>query len=167
MNKLIIHHTAVPGTSNQLMAVNRYHKEKWNMKSELGWYVGYTHFIDKDGTLTQTRTPFEESAHTIGHNGGGNIAVCIAGDFRVEKMNAEQVSMLRKFINLVGPHHETFFHNELQDNRSCPGFDREWFNKTFLTMDDKETKIKDMQKTLDSIREVLLKMYLYLKNINR
>ena len=53
---LIIHHCGGTDlypkydTSNQTFeVVNQYHKEKWDFKSNLGYYIGYQYYIDKTG----------------------------------------------------------------------------------------------------------------------
>lgn len=87
LTHLIIHHSG--GTdANPLQDSSNYtvkqcdadHKLRFGMKSSLGWYVGYTYFIDKKGVITQTRKDGEEGAHTIGLN-STSIGICLAGNF--------------------------------------------------------------------------------------
>ena len=63
--KIIFHHG---GGWADFSAVNSYHKQKWGFKSSLGYYCGYTIFIDRGGKVTQARRDNEEGAHTKGYN---------------------------------------------------------------------------------------------------
>lgn len=73
------------------------HKVRFNMKSSLGWYVGYTYFIDKAGVVTQTRKDGEEGAHTVRYN-KNSIGICLAGNFDAFQPTAKQVAALKKLL---------------------------------------------------------------------
>ena len=96
---LIIHHEAPPVVTNKprFNIVNEYHKERFNMLSELGWYTGYHIFIEKDGTVIGARKDSEEGAHTIGKN-SSSIGICLAGNFSVEMPTEAQKIELKKII---------------------------------------------------------------------
>jgi|GEM_PF-2154152 len=86
-NYIIIHHLAGIAsnpsydTSQQTFEqVNEYHRQKWNFKSELGKFIGYTYFIDWQGNLTQGRSDSESGAHTLGQN-NNSIGIALAGNF--------------------------------------------------------------------------------------
>lgn len=129
--QIAIHHTAVSRESNfrQLAAVDKYHKGKWNMKSTLGWYVGYNFFIDTDGSLTQTRAIGEETMANKGHNCDveercDTISVCLTGDFNRELPSDKQIEALKGFIedfNFLYSDIKTVLHRGIQTNRTCPG----------------------------------------------
>lgn len=132
MNKkyLAIHHTAVKNKNNsQLLAVDRFHKQKWNMKSSLGYYVGYNDFIDLNAVLAHTRAYSEETMAVVGHNCDieatcDTISVCLAGDFNQELPNDKQIIALKIYIAKIKtdyPNIEITFHRNLQDGRTCPG----------------------------------------------
>lgn len=102
--KLIIHHCGgtdldpLADTSNQSFEiVNEYHREKWNFKSTLGYYLGYQYFIDKYGKVTQARLDTETGAHTIGQN-DGSIGIVLAGNFDLTFPTKEQVDALRTLL---------------------------------------------------------------------
>ncbi|MES2224177.1 MAG: peptidoglycan recognition family protein [Patescibacteria group bacterium] len=101
---LIIHHTggtdADPkfDTSNQSFeVVNEYHRQKWDFKSSLGFYLGYQYFIDKNGKVTQGRADSDEGAHTIGKN-LESIGICMAGNFDVTMPTTLQIQALKTLI---------------------------------------------------------------------
>lgn len=73
------------------------HKARFNMKSSLGYYVGYTYFIDKKGVVTQTRKDGEEGAHTIGHN-KDSIGICLAGNFDATLPTQAQINSLKHLM---------------------------------------------------------------------
>jgi len=109
MNKPIVvitHHTG--GTDANPLAdssfatvadVDSWHKARWpNFKSSLGYWVGYTFFIDKYGTITQTRRVDEEGAHVIGMN-TKSIGVCFAGNFDATLPTKEQMGAWYKLYS--------------------------------------------------------------------
>lgn len=84
---IIVHHTG--GTDAQpLLDTSNFtfkqcddlHKQRFNMLSSLGYYVGYHYFIEKDGKVYQSRKDDEEGAHTIGKN-TSSIGICLSGNF--------------------------------------------------------------------------------------
>lgn len=95
IHNIIIHHSGgtdsnpLQDSSNYTVAMcNADHKVRFNMKSSLGWWVGYHYFIDKYGKVTQTRKDTEEGAHCVGYNNNPNgnalkssIGICLAGNF--------------------------------------------------------------------------------------
>lgn len=89
---IAVHHTGgteeIPTASSQDLTaeqVSKFHRNKWNFISSLGWYGGYNFFIEKDGKITQFRAIGEETAAQIGYNFNGKvISICIAGNFSVK-----------------------------------------------------------------------------------
>jgi len=133
---IIVHHSGgtddnpLQDSSNYTVAqCNQDHKVRFNMLSSLGYYVGYTYFISKSGTITQTRKDTEEGAHTIGHN-SDSIGICLAGNFDATLPTDAQKESLRDLLqnkmkkynipvsNIV-PHrhfaHKTCYGNKLSD----------------------------------------------------
>lgn len=101
---IIVHHTGgtdanpLADSSNYtVQQCDRDHKARFNMKSLLGWYVGYTYYIAKDGTITQTRNDGEIGAHTVGYN-GNSIGICLAGNFDATLPTEAQVASLKKLL---------------------------------------------------------------------
>lgn len=112
IDEIIVHHTGGLGTNSQASTqhltvkdIDAAHKLRWsNFKSKLGYYVGYTFVIEKDGKLTQTRLVGEETAHTIGHN-TRSIGIVLCGNFNkgVDTPTIEQKMRLKSLIRtLVG-----------------------------------------------------------------
>lgn len=88
ITKLIVHNSgglgndAFASTSNLTVEqIDAAHKLRWpELKSELGYWVGYTFVILADGTLVQTRLIGEEGAHTKGSN-FDSVGICLIGNF--------------------------------------------------------------------------------------
>lgn len=102
---IIVHHTG--GTDAQPLAdssnytvqqCDKDHRDRFNMKSSLGWYVGYTYYIAKDGTITQTRKDGEIGAHTVGYN-VNSIGICLAGNFDATLPTEAQIASLKKLLS--------------------------------------------------------------------
>jgi len=138
-----IHHTAsIASGKNQLAAVNQYHKDKWGMKSTLGWYVGYNYFIDVNGSITNTRKVGEETIANVGHNCDveercDTISICLAGDFNTQLPNDKQIKALRRLLgelDVLYPGSVDTFHRDIQANRTCPGkkFTRRYLESVIL-----------------------------------
>lgn len=169
MKYLAVHHTTVHTTGPQLYAVDKYHKGKWNMKSALGWYVGYNFFIDVDGTITNTRKVGEETVAQIGHNCTNEldcdtISVCLAGNFDVYMPNEKQITALQT-LRQQFPTLEITMHRALQTNRTCPGknITIDYLNYiidgTVVHPDDAEkAKIKELTSILDTLRSIYAKL---------
>jgi len=98
---IIVHHTS-GSDANPLQDSSNYtfwqcdadHKKRFNMKSSLGYYVGYTYYIDKKGTIYQARKEGEEGAHTVGHN-SDSIGICLAGNFDATMPTEAQILALK------------------------------------------------------------------------
>lgn len=101
---IIVHHTggtdANPKADSSNYTVKQCdvdHKARGFGKSKLGYHVGYTFFIDKQGVVTQTREVGEEGAHTVGKN-TTSIGICLAGNFDVTLPTGPQVASLRELL---------------------------------------------------------------------
>jgi len=176
-----IHHTDVYRTSTpQLWGVNRYHKKKFNMKSKMGWWVGYNGFFDVDGSFTQTRLIGEETAAVKGHNcdiyeNCDAISFCFAMNGFKQVLNTKQRQGFRDFesgkikLKTIDGSYTTIpklnlerkFHRELQANRTCAGtlMTHEYLDSVLLPHTQKEDiingeKIKELQSELDKLRKL-------------
>src|SRR3990167_1677841 len=92
---LIIHHEA---GNNGFDGVNEYHRQRWDFKSELGYFIGYQYYISKSGFITQGRKDTEEGAHCIGHN-TDSIGICLEGNLNLERPTFSQLISLKNLIN--------------------------------------------------------------------
>lgn len=173
-----IHHTAVSRSKNaaQLFAVNRYHQEKWNAKSTLGWFVGYNYFIDVDGTTTKCRDVGEETIAQVGHNCDvkhrcDTISICLTGDFNQETLTDAQVVALRTLVTelkTVYPMIVAKFHRELQPGRTCPGslMTHQYLQSVVFGQPDpideeekeKAERIAQLSQILDQLRAILTRL---------
>ena len=188
MNKpelLIIHHTGgtdanpLEDTSNQTFSgVNEWHRQKWNFKSSLGYYIGYHYFIDKQGVVTQGRLDTDEGAHTVGKN-LVSLGICLAGNFDLTMPTAAQIDALKKLckekmaqyaitsFNVV-PHrkfaNKTCYGKNLADDwaqklveetTSCPvtkGYDVEFLTSpTYLKYGASGEFVRSLQEFLKSV----------------
>jgi N-acetylmuramoyl-L-alanine amidase len=101
---IVVHHTSgtaldphADTSSHSFETINEWHRQQFNMKSELGYYCGYQYFIDKDGKVTQARKDDEEGAHTIGRN-KDSIGICLAGNFSCVDPTESQKNALRTLL---------------------------------------------------------------------
>lgn len=125
----MIHHTAVSYLLNgdQFAANNRYHQQKWNFKSSLGFYLGYHYEINAVGYCRQARACGEAAAacYQKNHNDGHTIHIALDGNFDIERIPAPEVYALRDLFKLLKGRfplnkEAIFFHNQYA-NKSCPG----------------------------------------------
>ena len=126
---IMIHHTAVSYQLNhdQFIANNRYHQQKFNFKSSLGYYLGYHYEINKHGKIYQARADGEAAAacYQSNKNNGETIHIALDGNFDIEQPFALEVYALRDLLRrLVGkyklPKENILFHRQFA-NKSCPG----------------------------------------------
>lgn len=96
---IIVHHEAPPVVvgGKRFNIVDNYHKAINFPKSRLGWYVGYTFFIEKDGEIIRARQDDETGAHTVGYN-DKSIGICLAGNFDIELPTKQQEISLGKLL---------------------------------------------------------------------
>jgi len=94
-NKIIIHHAAGYLDFN---GVNEWHKQKWGFKSSLGYYIGYTYFIETSGKVFEGRRDQEEGAHTKGQN-LRSIGICLMGDGTKKDFTPEQYQSLAILVD--------------------------------------------------------------------
>ena len=109
MNKVLwifVHHTAVSYNKNpdQWEATNAYHKQVFNMKSSLGFYVGYNYEISKAGIVRKAREEGEETAAVKGYN-KNSVSICLDGDFDQEIPSTGQKEALTKLLREVMARH--------------------------------------------------------------
>lgn len=126
---IVLHNTAASHKVQQLQlqTVDNYHKQKWGMKSELGYYVGYNFFCEPTGGRTQTRLVGEETIAQIGNNCDvpsrcGMISYCMAGYFAVEKPTVLQVQDFVAFVREVQtkfPDVKIKQHKDVYPGRTC------------------------------------------------
>lgn len=183
MKYIIIHHTggtdADPlfDTSNQTFeVVNEYHKQKWSFRSNLGYYLGYQYFIDKQGKVTQAREDNETGAHTIGQN-NNSIGICLAGNFDVTLPTPEQIEALKGLVESLKTKYGIGLENIVPHrhfaNKTCYGrlLSDDWIVKLLtpvhvavkpcVTEADiiklQEVKISNLQKFINSLINILTK----------
>jgi len=79
--------------------INYIHRERFNMRSQLGMYGGYNFFIEADGKVTQFRKIGEETMAQKGYN-TDTISICLAGNFTkgVENPTIQQETALKNLI---------------------------------------------------------------------
>lgn len=95
--EIIVHHDGVSRSGPSFDIINEYHKGREFPLSSLGFYVGYTWWIERDGKMLRARADNEEQAHTKGEN-FRSIGIGLAGNFDVEDPTPEQVVSLRVLL---------------------------------------------------------------------
>ena len=118
--KIILHHG---GGWLNATEVNAYHRHKWGFKSSLGYYMGYTYFIERDGKVFQARADNEEGAHTKGFN-KRTIGIGLMGDGTERDFTPQQYKALKKLVDeklsqYQLPKSELYGHNSFS-NTLCP-----------------------------------------------
>ena len=114
------------GNSNGNFEIaNEYHRQLWNFKSELNYYLGYNYYLTKEGKLIQARKDGEETAAVIGHN-TNSLNCCLQGDFSKEQPTINQRHALREWLlkkknEYNVPIENIGGHRTFQQNRTCPG----------------------------------------------
>ena len=128
-SNIMIHHSAVMHAKNpdQFLANNSYHKNKWNFKSSLGFFLGYNYEISALGRIRQARVEGETTAacYQKSMNDGRCIHICLDGNFEIEKPTDDQVDSLRFLLmglmcNFSIVRENIFFHKQFA-NTACPG----------------------------------------------
>ena len=123
---IIVHHTGGSGADpmadtshHKVSTVNNWHKHIGFPISKLGYYVGYTYFIDKTGLVTQCRMHSERGCHTIGYN--DCIGICLAGNFDATLPSKEQTEALRELLLRIGKNSIIVPHRKFAPHKSCYG----------------------------------------------
>jgi len=122
---IVVHYAAGNLTFEQ---VNIYHRRKWGFKSSLGFYIGYTDFIDFDGRIYKGRADNEESAHCRekarpGYWNKNSIGPCLRGDgtnHTEKQLEALKGYLDRKRIRYGIPYIEVYGHKDIKPT-DCPG----------------------------------------------
>lgn len=171
MEKLFIHHSAVSrnDVSSQLLPINKYHQQKWNMKSKLGFFVGYNFLIDCNGIAHNTRQIGEETIAQVGYN-FNSISICLAGDFGKELPTDSQILSLRQLIKDIRASYKDIqivFHRDFADTL-CPGslFTKEYLNTVILQTQysisdadvEKNQKIKELSSKISMLQKILFEL---------
>ena len=108
IKNIIIHHSSAPagnaGINYTLAQCNYDHKQRFNMKSSLGYWIGYHYVIDYSGKITQTRLDTEQGAHCVGYNNSPydkyshperlSIGICLIGNFDFLQPSQAQIKSL-------------------------------------------------------------------------
>ena len=120
-SNVIIHHV---GYNHSFYTVNSGHKQRWNFKSKLGWYIGYQWFIDTSGKLYQGRREDETGAHKKGWN-DNSIGICLRGNLETTKPTNQQTKTLQKLLDDIRkrwgiPKKNIYAHKEISATL-CPG----------------------------------------------
>lgn len=168
---IVLHHTAVSRKAQPLQfdAVNQYHKNKWGMRSSLGYYGGYNFLVEPTGLRQQYRTIGEETVAQIGLNCDvpsrcTAISYCMAGDFRVEKPTDYQVADFRSFVEEVKKTYPKVVvkqHKDVAPGRTCAELEpleiASWLRKPD-SKDEIIAKLKKQNQQLIAILNHLIKL---------
>jgi hypothetical protein len=180
--KIVVHHTAVRRSTNpkQFYAVNNYHREQFGdyCKSSMGYWGGYTIFIDGDGSEWRYREDNEEGCHTKGQN-TTSLGVCLAGHFDYEYPTAEQLETLKQRLKKWTDKYniadiEVYPHRHFANYKTCYGslLSDTWARDLVRTPvavppTDKEKEIKELSSKLDAIKAAILRIQIILASIGK
>jgi|GEM_PF-1217388 len=145
---IVLHHTLTDRDTTTFEAVNNYHKNLWNFKSSLGYYIGYHYFITSDGKVYQGRNDWEIGAHCTQENKNYNgIGICLTGNFDNQQPSEAQKKSLKMLIkDLMAKHgiakENLKFHRDYATYKSCPGnkIPKDFFDKILLTENNNQNK---------------------------
>ena len=151
---IIVHHEA--GWAG-LNGVNILHKQRFNFRSSLGWYVGYQWYIDTMGKYTQTRADTEEGVHTLGGWNQKAIGICLMGNYETAYPQQVQLDALDKLLGELQIKHDVplekiFYHGELWWTLCCGKNLKPWvvnyrkFDTTYL-----QTKVLQLTSLLNEL----------------
>ena len=145
----ILHHTGDTSLLPQLRKVDEWHRYRFGMFSKLGYWIGYHYFIERDGSLTQTRADNEEGAHTKGKN-SESLGICLAGNFDIQRPTEAQIRALNKLLHdieiVYSPAEFPLYHHSKFSDTHCPG--------AYFTTDG--WKIHSLQRKLNYLQRLLL-----------
>ena len=152
--------------------VNNYHRQLWNFKSDLGHYIGYQYFIEKDGTVLQGRYDTEEGAHTRGYN-SNSIGICLAGNFDVTMPTVPQITSLRALLTRLATKYQIPLtsiipHRNKASYKSCFGSKLEdnWA-RNLLSLPHNQPDYHAIQMNINRIRAAIygIMLSIRLKNL--
>jgi N-acetyl-anhydromuramyl-L-alanine amidase AmpD len=124
---IILHHSATLSSRTTFEAINNYHKQKWDLKSALGFYIGYHYFINAQGKIYQGRKDEEVGAHCREEKKNyDSIGICLAGNFDKEAPSRAQLESLKKLTAELIIKHKIIknnlkFHRDYATHKTCPG----------------------------------------------
>lgn len=134
INSLIIHGAdTYPDMDIGKAEIDSWHRDR-------GWSsIGYHYVIRRSGDLEEGRPIDEIGAHTLGHN-AESIGICLVGGKAREtglpvNYTAAQWNALLDLVALLVhryPIKNIYGHNELTDQKTCPGFEVRGWNDFFL-----------------------------------
>ncbi|OGK35105.1 hypothetical protein A3F59_02625 [Candidatus Roizmanbacteria bacterium RIFCSPHIGHO2_12_FULL_38_13] len=152
---IIIHHEL---GNHGFWGVNDFHKQLWNFKSSLGFYIAYQYYIGKDGIVYQGRLDDEEGCHTKGRN-FDSIGICLQGDFDIERPTLAQTIALKNLILKKMTYwailpNNIYGHRIYANYKSCPG--RSWKESELRALFEPDANY--YQNLLNSLKDWLLKV---------
>lgn len=171
INWIIVHNSGGIGSNAYAKSqhltvakINSAHKVRWpEFKSSLGYHVGYTFVIEKNGKITQTRAVGEEGAHCKYYN-SNTIGICLTGNFTegVEYPTAAQrmafVSLCRELPkvspNNIVPHRAL-------GNTTCygSGLAESWARDLLrIGESDKKKEIRRLQRIINDLLAQIRKL---------
>ena len=174
---IFIHNTAVSLTQpDQWDSVNKYHKEQFNMKSSLGYWVGYNYLMDAFGNIRQARKDGEETAAVMGHN-NDSLHICLAGNFDLEQPTINQRHALRTWIKEKMIEHSIppdkvkghrWADSAKAQGKTCPGknlTDKEIFEMADWKKQEEEARLAEIRRkeTEDKLKSAYEHLIIALK----
>jgi len=176
---LIIHHSggiiSNPNFDSSWLTfeqINENHRQRWNFKSEMGFFCGYHFVIEKNGKTAQARLQTEEGAHCQ-HFNAQSIGICVVGNFNLTMPTKEQEESLRKLLIELVKKWQIPIGNVVPHRRfsktDCYGLllKDDWAQKLAsreLLKSDKKEDIELLKKKI-SVLQRIVEVYIKLLNI--
>jgi N-acetylmuramoyl-L-alanine amidase len=105
--------------------------DKWHRQRGFN-RIGYHYVIYVDGRTVKGREDYEQGAHC--KDGGMNnmsLGICMVG---MDKYSVEQWDSLANLVLLDYGGLEVFGHNEFNKKKTCPGFNVQQWQRTFMPL---------------------------------
>lgn len=159
-NKILIHHSASPIEWTTHRDVNRWHKKRGYGVSSEGFNIAYHYFIESDGEVIKARSDWERTKHTkIEDVNNESIAICLAGNFEVDKPTEAQRDALSDLIYEKASeygikHNNVLRHRDVQSTK-CPGKN--------LNIEPYKNKLKRDEEKRNGIKNLLKLIHRFLK----
>lgn len=150
---IVIHHE---GASNGLIIVDDWHRRRGFPKSSLGYWVGYTYYIDLSGHTTKCREEDEEGAHTLGGWNRKSVGICLRGDLTLSQPTNEQIEALQSLTGAIQSrwgirYGKIYAHQELWPTL-CPGDN---LMPHIRELRQREPKLRRLEKQISLLKEAI------------
>ena len=160
---IIVHNSAVYNDGrSQLQGIENTHKERFNFKSELGYYTGYQYVIDTNSSINQRRKDDEQGAHCKeNHMNFQSIGICLCMNGDQQMPTPEQESSftslaLTKMEEWDIPLENVDLHRQYATYKSCPGtkITEDYINGLLSTNSKRMSQINALKDRAEKVENI-------------